>query len=204
MCRWLNENPHAEAVYKQRASRGCKSLKSLQLYKENPAGSNLHDYRWRCGGQCTGWPGARSQEGHTFQQKGPQKNRSSRIMWRSDSHQPSEGRNDQNAKGSCRKADTGHSRPSERQRRRRAPRNAATHWPSQRHRAGLGKRWKAATQRQQWEKKNATLINAKAVNKQLWQGQRGSKDKPDLCCKTQITACKMLLLFAPTEETRLE
>lgn len=45
-------NPHTEAVYKQRASIGCKSLKSLLLHKENPAGSNLHygtdgwEYGW--------------------------------------------------------------------------------------------------------------------------------------------------------------
>lgn len=75
---WLDENssrlnPHAEAVYKQRESGGCTSLKSLQLHKENPAGSNFHDGTQRSMDDCVGdfvlSGHRRSQDGQTFWQQ---------------------------------------------------------------------------------------------------------------------------------------
>lgn len=193
-------SPHTEAVYKQRASRGCKSLKSLQLHKENPAGSNLHYSTQHSTDDCVGDTALGGQgEGHrrdkpfsnnVLRKTGARQCVTTGQCVRCNLYQPSDGRNNHTGKQSDRKWDIG---IPDHQRKKTGNvsllwtlSHTATWW-SNGNRGG---------------KRNATLINAKAVNKQLWQGQREFKDNPDLCWKTQIRVQKYCIL-PTTEETIL-
>lgn len=200
-------NPHTEAVYQQRASRGCKSLKSLQLHKENPAGSNLHYSTQRSTDDCVGDIVLGGQgEGHRrdkpFSNNLLRKTGATGQCVRCNIYRPANGRNNHTGKQSDRNWDIG---IPDHQRKKTG--NVSLLWtlshPDAHSVAGqdvetLQPDDPTAT----GEKRNATLINAKAVNKQLWRGQREFKDNTDLCWKTQIRVQKYCIL-PTTEETIL-